>query len=784
MIGFVVVVLLDLFWRNSVYDSYIEYSSVITQNYIDNAKQQIRSDVLKTIKSIEYKDIEGRYKIKDIIKSNLDRTIAIASQIYREIKDSYHNVELKTALMKIFNSGKFYFGKGVYLIVDRSGNIIGKPSVRFNGKTKERFTYFFSNFTNGFFDGKTENGRDFVSYVRFFKPLNVYVMAFMPISSFENSIKKEAVFSIVSKNTVVNKNRYIFINTTDGNCIIVNNEICSDGTKLWDVYESQKDKRRMVALFKKELEAYKSPLGGRFIRYKFYKPKTGKVEEKISYIYGYKPWKWIIGEGFYVHQISSTIKYAKMRFYDIINATIKHTYMFLSFTMVSLFIMVYVIYIVSKNRIEYILDRFDLYFNRRIKINRNKCKVDEICRIIDYINNILETFNRYENEFLEAFSYAMEVKDTYTKGHSHRVAKYSKLIGESLGLTNAKQEELYKMGLLHDIGKIGIPDNILLKPGKLSANEYKIVQYHSIFSYEIVSKVSQFQSMASNIRHHHERCDGSGYPDNLKCDNIELEAKILAIADVFDALTSRRTYRDKLSPQEAIEVLKAEQLDQDIIKRVEEILIEGYIEEENTEIKLSLTEEVDTIRRELFDTDYMTGLKRRRVFVRDVKKLIRKNRIFSMFMVDIKSLSLINYEFSTEIGDRIIVDTAAALSNILDELGYRHNNLSRAYNDAFLFTVSLKDENEIPKLVKLSDKIRDYLIYRVKSMVDEQYRTDFINKSGKFLGDFIDFHVVCCVYPYEASDVERMIYVCSSKKRLSLVNTHIDNIEKNSNIKP
>ncbi len=774
--GFFVIVVFNLFWSNAVKHSYKNYGSIIRQDYLNRKKQEIKQSVLKVIHSIEYRRVDGEYKINGIVQSSLDNLISVANKIYFQNQNRIEDEKLKKILKQLFLKSRFYFNKGFYLFVNNKGYIVGSSKIKFDKRTRERFEYFFSNFTDGFFDGKTDKGAAFKSYVKFFKPLKLFILAFMYSKTLEHSIKEEVIFSVESKNSAVNKNNYIFINTKDGDSIITDNKIFNNNTKLWDTYGG-KDKKRIKAVFKKELEAYNKP-GGGFIYYKWYEPLTGKLSDKISFIYGYKPWGWIVGEGFYVDRTAATINSIKEQFYSVIKQTLIKSYIFFSLVVIFSMLIIYAAYVISRNHIKHILNRFEYYFEHRLKMKKDKCKVEEFCRIIDYINETIDTYNRYENEFLEAFSYAMEARDTYTKGHSHRVARYSSIIAKSLGLSEDKQDELYKAGLLHDVGKIGVPDNILLKPGKLTPNEYRIVKYHSLFSYEIVYRVSQFKSMANYVRHHHERCDGSGYPDGLECDKIELEAKILSIADVFDALTSRRTYRSKLSPKEAVEVLKKEKLDQNIIKKVEYALIDNYISETDTETRLQLTKEIDEIRKELFNIDYMTGLKRRRNFVADVEKLIKKKTPFVLFMVDIKALSFINYEFSTKAGDKVIIYTAVALAEVLEEMGYKNNNLSRAYNDAFLFTVLLKEE-EMAKIINITDKIRKSLIDKVRAMIVENDKGRFVNVRNESLEHFIDFHILYCVYPYEADDVEKMIYVCVSKKTLSLIKlNNIDNITK------
>ena len=156
-------------------------------------------------------------------------------------------------------------------------------------------------------------------------------------------------------------------------------------------------------------------------------------------------------------------------------------------------------------------------------------------------------FNRLSMNVVEALAAAIDAKDTYTKGHSGRVAEYAREISRRHGYSAKKQEELYMMALLHDVGKIGIPDAVINKPGKLTKEEYEIIKTHSATGAHILSKTTEMPRMAVGAHWHHERYDGQGYPDGLSGKNIPEEARIIAVADAYDAMTSRRSYRDVLS---------------------------------------------------------------------------------------------------------------------------------------------------------------------------------------------------------------------------------------------
>ena len=157
-----------------------------------------------------------------------------------------------------------------------------------------------------------------------------------------------------------------------------------------------------------------------------------------------------------------------------------------------------------------------------------------------------EKLERISMQIVKTLSGAIDAKDTYTNGHSTRVAEYSKEIARRAGLSEEMQDDIYMMGLLHDVGKIGIPDAIINKPAKLTDEEYSIIQNHPVMGAKILKNITEFPKLSTGARWHHERYDGKGYPDGISGEDIPMEARIIAIADAYDAMSSRRSYRDVL----------------------------------------------------------------------------------------------------------------------------------------------------------------------------------------------------------------------------------------------
>jgi HD-GYP domain-containing protein (c-di-GMP phosphodiesterase class II) len=153
---------------------------------------------------------------------------------------------------------------------------------------------------------------------------------------------------------------------------------------------------------------------------------------------------------------------------------------------------------------------------------------------------------------------SLEAKDRYTKGHSGRVAQYAVLLARGMGYDEEGLKRVEQAALLHDIGKLAIPDAVLNKPGKLTRQELALVKSHPARGCAIIQSIDSLSDKAPGIRHHHEWMDGSGYPDGLRGEDIPLDARIIAVADVYDAITSLRAYRQPLSRPAAVDLLRHE----------------------------------------------------------------------------------------------------------------------------------------------------------------------------------------------------------------------------------
>jgi len=182
--------------------------------------------------------------------------------------------------------------------------------------------------------------------------------------------------------------------------------------------------------------------------------------------------------------------------------------------------------------------------------------------LVEKASSLTENLALYENIYeslfstLYAFVETIEARDPYTKEHSTRVTSYAVSIAKTIGCSQEEIDMLNVSGNLHDIGKIGIPDNILLKPGQLTDGEYEVIKKHPIIGSNIIGHFGMWTDEQKIIKHHHERWDGRGYPDRLKGEGIPFLSRILSVADVYDALTSDRSYRKRMQDEVAVKIIR------------------------------------------------------------------------------------------------------------------------------------------------------------------------------------------------------------------------------------
>ena len=313
-------------------------------------------------------------------------------------------------------------------------------------------------------------------------------------------------------------------------------------------------------------------------------------------------------------------------------------------------------------------------------------------------------------EIISTIASMIEAKDSYTKGHSVRVAEYSALIAKELGWKDEEIQNLKYIALLHDIGKVGIPDTVLNKPGRLTESEFNVIKSHTTIGGDILKDIETITDVGAGAKYHHERYDGSGYPCGLREEEIPVVARIIGIADAYDAMNSKRIYRDNL-PEDVIrkELVcgRGTQFDPELLDVFVELFDEGkldidfdYVDKEKTihgegsilinQIMLSIEEEL----KKAEARDYLTGLYGRKEGEKKIAKAIREQKGCFAF-VDLDNLKRTNDTMGHLAGDYALKTVGEVLSL------YGENAIvTRLGGDEFLFYMKDVDREEATRIIE------------------------------------------------------------------------------------
>lgn len=351
---------------------------------------------------------------------------------------------------------------------------------------------------------------------------------------------------------------------------------------------------------------------------------------------------------------------------------------------------------------------------------------------IESIDDKQKQLERVTLQTITTIANIIDAKDEYTKGHSYRVAEYSSALAQELGYSKEKVASVKYIGLLHDIGKIGIPDSILNKPGRLSDNEFALMRKHAEIGGNILSGNNMIDGLDEGAKYHHERYDGRGYPNGLKGEEIPEMARIIGIADAYDAMTSNRVYRRRLSNEKVISELKncsGTQFDPKLAEIFVKMIEAGKLENINPEeepvssnlndIK-SMAEQSANLLKSVIDFkgkpydsdhDYLTGVLSRSAGERMISEKLSAGD-GGLFIVDITDLLGINENHGMAAGDRII----KALSKSLLE----HEELIAVRYAGSGFLCFAKDITERDVLEKLMSEICSEIGEELRAMPEYQ----------------------------------------------------------------
>ena len=311
-------------------------------------------------------------------------------------------------------------------------------------------------------------------------------------------------------------------------------------------------------------------------------------------------------------------------------------------------------------------------------------------------------------EAITTVANTIDAKDDYTKGHSIRVAYYSEALARKIGWSEEEVQNIHYIALLHDIGKIGVPDSVLNKPFKLTNVEFELIKNHTVMGAEILKDIKMFPNVSVGAKYHHERFDGRGYPSGLKGDEIPIVARIIGIVDSYDAMTSNRVYRKRLQDEMVRQELvrgKGSQFDPYLVDQFMELLEEGNLQQNIPEEDMvmpifnsdkiygGVTREETGLNTKL---DYLTGLLGREQGEKEITESLR-NGNGCIMMIDLDNFREMNDKFGHLAGDYVLKEVADLLKDVS-----RKNIVCRMGGDEFLYYVDgITRQEEAEEKVRL-----------------------------------------------------------------------------------
>lgn len=340
------------------------------------------------------------------------------------------------------------------------------------------------------------------------------------------------------------------------------------------------------------------------------------------------------------------------------------------------------------------------------------------------ISSLEEEKSKNQSQLIEMLISMIEQRDAYTAGHTQRVAKYCEILANELYVDSEKIELLTQAAKLHDIGKISIPDSLLLKPARLNHNEYILIKQHLNVGYEILSKIDYYKDIAEIMRYHHEKYDGSGYPEAKKGDEISIEANIMVVADALDAMTSNRIYQKRKTIEEAVAEIKRYSgiwYHPRVVNALLSVYKKGKITTVDTN-QLPLTK-MEEERFSYFFKDQLTGFYNDSYLWMVVNRQIPSINPEYFLLIELKDMSFYNKIHSWHNGNILIKNIANYISQFSNQ-----KLIFRIFGDDFV--IGFDDKDIFEAMINSWNEIKIGNVYKALKEVDKEY---LIDKMESFL---------------------------------------------------
>ena len=500
----------------------------IEKEYLDRNKARIKLQIDVVNRYIQQQLNDSEVLLKQELHERINVVHNIALNIYNKNKNRLSQKEIIKQIKYAIESIRFDDGRGYFSIHTMDGINILNPAFKYLEGTSvlnrkdstgnypvQEAIKIARTINEGFFtwDYYKPNEKlkvyEKFGIVKKFTPYNLIITTAIFKEDFENTLKQEMLRHFSTLEYI--NNGYLFV-------VNKNMKVILSQTK-------NEDKKYNVIHFLPKLKSFiNSSQKSTYLEYSH--QRDFKIYSKISYLLKVENINWIIATGFNLDKLSVNIKNEqqelKQRYYKKM-----YTILFWAGVATILFLILSILFSKVLQKIFY------NYKNQLLK--------KEIEKVNNYFQTIISLVD------------LIEKRDFYTAGHSRRVAKYAVAIAKEMKFSSEDIQLLEQISLLHDIGKIAIPDSILLKPGRLTEQEFHIIKGHASIGYDVITKIPMFKDFSKIILSHHERYDGSGYPNGLKGDEIPILASVLAIADSFDAMTSTRIYNKTKTVEKALQ---------------------------------------------------------------------------------------------------------------------------------------------------------------------------------------------------------------------------------------